>query len=610
LGNHILTAEDLKAFQRALINGADPKSAKPKILVEKVADFVRRLPQADDWQAIAKVAFNDVTDVKRLAVLVKRLQESVQYFVKGTAKGFVQPGASDDDASAVAAAPVAAAASEGFDPSGLADLPPLEDSNAAFASDTDQEKECLEGKLGDMKLEEEGSDSKKILQLIVSRHQPGFMVPWVNHVIQHKEVKLDVVLEDYSSDDIPPPLDVYREARQKIYGILLDARDRSAALLVIGDEPSLVVKEWYVARGNCGDRADYVPAKALDWEVPNVDRLWFGVEQKDKIIRMKAFLSIMGVEYEEMESSCPLLDVNKVPRKYLMLCSTLRYLLRYSSEKKGFLSRVELDAVLATAVSPIIKNVALTKEMKLPKVNSRAITIAALLMQGIEMACFANDACGSPVPWQFTCPWEFFDGKIFHLKMMMSSSSRPLLDVCDGQKAQLVQVERMRDAILAAPGLALSRPKPVLSNHPDGFDNKRLESNFGFDNNNNVGYTSGIDRGQTGNYGGTINRFQAMSGSLPQCSTQAYYGGGQMGSGPMGGPGLGRGQRVGAAAANSQRHLGTAVNQQYRAAPGRVGSVPQRSRQEEIQQEANAYANYHLNGGSGAGNFNRPQALY
>ena len=89
----------------------------------------------------------------------------------------------------------------------------------------------------------------------------------------------------------------------------------------------------------------------------------------------------MGVEYEEMESSCPLLDVNKVPRKYLMLCSTLRYLLRYSSEKKGFLSRVELDAVLATAVSPIIKNVALTKEMKLPKVNSRAITIAALLMQ-------------------------------------------------------------------------------------------------------------------------------------------------------------------------------------------------------------------------------------
>ena len=50
LGNHILTSDDLRAFQRALINGGDPKVAKPKILVEKVADFVRRLPQADDWQ--------------------------------------------------------------------------------------------------------------------------------------------------------------------------------------------------------------------------------------------------------------------------------------------------------------------------------------------------------------------------------------------------------------------------------------------------------------------------------------------------------------------------------------------------------------------------------
>ena len=89
----------------------------------------------------------------------------------------------------------------------------------------------------------------------------------------------------------------------------------------------------------------------------------------------------MGVEVEEFDRSTPLLDVNKVPRKYLMLCATLRYLLRYSSEKRGFLSRVELDAILATAVSPIIKNVSLTKEMKLPKVHPRAMVVAALFMQ-------------------------------------------------------------------------------------------------------------------------------------------------------------------------------------------------------------------------------------
>ena len=89
----------------------------------------------------------------------------------------------------------------------------------------------------------------------------------------------------------------------------------------------------------------------------------------------------MGVDSREVDQHCPLLDVNRVPRKYLMLCATLRYLLRFSSEKRGFLSRVELDALLATAVSPIIKNVSLTKEMKLPKAYPRAMAIAALFMQ-------------------------------------------------------------------------------------------------------------------------------------------------------------------------------------------------------------------------------------
>ena len=43
----------------------------------------------------------------------------------------------------------------------------------------------------------------------------------------------------------------------------------------------------YVARGNAGDRADYVPARALDWDVPKVERLWFGDDAEDKKIRLK-----------------------------------------------------------------------------------------------------------------------------------------------------------------------------------------------------------------------------------------------------------------------------------------------------------------------------------
>ena len=94
---------------------------------------------------------------------------------------------------------------------------------------------------------------------------------------------------DTGSDDIPSPLDTYREARQRIYGVLLDAHERLSSLQVGPDEPELVVKEWYVSRGNAGDRADYVPARALDWDVPNVERLWFGDDAQDKIARLKVW---------------------------------------------------------------------------------------------------------------------------------------------------------------------------------------------------------------------------------------------------------------------------------------------------------------------------------
>merc|ERR1719204_1800253 len=92
LGNHLLTTDDLKEFHRVLLGGADPTKAKHKTIVEKVADFVRRLPQADDWQAIAKVAFNQVLDKKRLSFLVQRLKDSTEYYFKGTAKGILPHG--------------------------------------------------------------------------------------------------------------------------------------------------------------------------------------------------------------------------------------------------------------------------------------------------------------------------------------------------------------------------------------------------------------------------------------------------------------------------------------------------------------------------------------
>ena len=64
-----------------------------------------------------------------------------------------------------------------------------------------------------------------------------------------------------------------------------------------------------------------------------------------------------------------------------------------------------------------------------------------MFMQGMEIVSCTKDACGMPSPWHLTCPWEFFDGKIFHLKLIKASTGQPLLEVCEGKVQQLVKVE-------------------------------------------------------------------------------------------------------------------------------------------------------------------------
>ena len=65
--------------------------------------------------------------------------------------------------------------------------------------------------------------------------------------------------------------------------------------------------------------------------------------------------------------------------------------------------------------------------------SSRCIQLASIFMSGIENAIIANDACGSPVPWEFCCPWNFFDGKLFHTKWLQATMNFSVIDLCEGK---------------------------------------------------------------------------------------------------------------------------------------------------------------------------------
>merc|ERR1711860_115641 len=82
-------------------------------------------------------------------------------------------------------------------------------------------------------------------------------------------------------------------------------------------------------------------------------------------------------------------------------------------------------------------------------VTIRGVHLASLFMQGVEMALMANDACGSPIAVQLCMPWTFFDGKLFHSKLIKATQARNLLELCDGRRDVAYQVEQMRNVILA-----------------------------------------------------------------------------------------------------------------------------------------------------------------
>lgn len=103
----------------------------------------------------------------------------------------------------------------------------------------------------------------------------------------------------------------------------------------------------------------------------------------------------------------------------------------------------ELDAFLAQALSPHLTtecNASNLREIKLKRVDARAVQLASIFMRGVQAAIFANDACAVPIPWELVCPWNYFDGKLFHSKYLMVAENVSLLELCDGKVRKQQQI--------------------------------------------------------------------------------------------------------------------------------------------------------------------------
>ncbi|XP_072136484.1 constitutive coactivator of PPAR-gamma-like protein 1 homolog isoform X2 [Mobula birostris] len=297
----------------------------------------------------------------------------------------------------------------------------------------------------------------EVLRVAEHRHRKGLMYPYVFQVLTKGEIKISISIEDEANKDLPPAALLYRPIRQCVYGVLFslaEARKKAERLALRKNRfpteiPPVLVKEWAAYKGKSPQTPELVEALAFrEWTCPNLKKLWLGKAVEDKNRRMRAFLACMRSDTPAM------LNPSNVPTHLLVLCCVLRYLLQWPGVR--ILRRHELDAFLAQALSPKLYEPDQLQELKIESLDPRGIQLGALFMSGVDMALFANDACGQPIPWEHCCPWMYFDGKLFQSKLIKVSREKiPLIDLCDGQADQAAKLEKMRQSILE--GLNLTR---------------------------------------------------------------------------------------------------------------------------------------------------------
>uniref|UniRef100_A0A8C3WZ59 Family with sequence similarity 120 member A n=1 Tax=Catagonus wagneri TaxID=51154 RepID=A0A8C3WZ59_9CETA len=302
----------------------------------------------------------------------------------------------------------------------------------------------------------------EVLRVAEHRHKKGLMYPYIFHVLTKGEIKIAVSIEDEASKDLPPAALLYRPVRQYVYGVLFslaESRKKAERLAFRKNRlppefSPVIVKEWAAYKGKSPQTPELVEALAFrEWTCPNLKRLWLGKAVEDKNRRMRAFLACMRSDTPAM------LNPASVPTHLTVLCCVLRYMVQWPGAR--ILRRQELDAFLAQALSPKLYEPDQLQELKIENLDPRGIQLSALFMSGVDMALFANDACGQPVPWEHCCPWMYFDGKLFQSKLLKASREKtPLIDLCDGQAEQAAKVEKMRQSILE--GLNFSRQSHPL----------------------------------------------------------------------------------------------------------------------------------------------------
>jgi hypothetical protein len=363
------------------------------------------------------------------------------------------------------------------------------------SEETSEEKEDVPEAEEDISKEEKGEEqppklitvpaiTSKVLSSAAAAHGSGTLNTHLYPLMCTGTLSLGPLFEDNKDKDTVSSALLYRTARQRIYGLVFgvgrgwvksDAkRQRSTK---IDTQRQVTVKEFIVngSKKNLVDGEDVVamPVHAPNSKqparkpTPHIDRLWIGMSAKIQELRRSTLLAIMNSNIPSFFSP------NIIAKEYLLVCIVLRYILTTGNK---VLREYELDAFLATALSPQLHfGPSHLYKITPGRLTSRGCTLAHIFVRGVETLLLANDACNYPINRRFCFIGNFFDGKLFQMKLGQCRAGLSLLDICDGdlgavdyfRHLRCVVTEELPRSVFASPPLGpMGPPRGVPGRGP------------------------------------------------------------------------------------------------------------------------------------------------
>lgn len=280
-----------------------------------------------------------------------------------------------------------------------------------------------------------------IMERAQRRHVDSMLGRHLFTILRGEPYESSTTLEDYTSN-LPSGAIVFQPLRAKVYRILQKSVN----------DAWIQVPEWCMYSGSTLKEPDFVDPVELEGGTPSLEELWDG----DKELKWKTFMDCVHPMLKETK-------IRSLPPHLVIPVALLFYL--QCTQPKPILKDWEMNALIASILSPIRDDLFLIRALNLPRIDGRAVHVAAVFMKGLVNFYFLLAACDFPVTRKYAVPWAFWDGKVFHHYYLRAKSGSRVDDLCDHKDQRLKTFMELKTLILPhmPPPLSISK----CSNSPE-----------------------------------------------------------------------------------------------------------------------------------------------